>query len=220
MTPRTEAIKDPPLGTEPRLSLREEQRNLTRNRVLDAAVAVFGEKSFVDATMEDIARAAGVTRVTVYAHFGGKSAIITALSARKYEIFDQVYAGLTTLPEWTRPAIRSWLETAAAHWRRLAPTLQVLTTAGMATGDIGHKRDRYFAAHERYVAMLADDSPRWAAVSRAEARQRVLMAVLQLESFLALWVAGGWELETEDPLDLLVDTVCHLLSPALSPGPG
>ena len=42
-----------------RLSLRDEQKNLTRRRVLDAAVAVFAEKSFIDATMEDIARAAG-----------------------------------------------------------------------------------------------------------------------------------------------------------------
>jgi hypothetical protein len=37
---------------------------------------VFAGKAFVDTTMEDVARAAGVTRVTVYAHFPGKGDIM------------------------------------------------------------------------------------------------------------------------------------------------
>ncbi len=42
------------------------------------------------------------------------------------------------------------------------------------------------------------------------------MAVLQLESFLSVWTAGEWPMDTDDPLDLLVDAVAHLLGPALS----
>jgi hypothetical protein len=63
--------------------------------------------------------------------------------------------------------------------------------------------------------MLAGDSRRWRGTSPAEARQRVLMALLQLESFLSVWTAGEWPLETDDPLDLLTDALCHLLGPAL-----
>jgi AcrR family transcriptional regulator len=45
--------------------------------ILNAARIVFDERP--DASMEDIATAAGVTRQTVYAHFSSRDALITAL---------------------------------------------------------------------------------------------------------------------------------------------
>jgi AcrR family transcriptional regulator len=195
---------------------RAEQKTVTRNRVLGAAVRVFGEKSFVGASMEDIARAAGVTRVTVYAHFGGKTEIIRALSDQVFDIAGAVYTDLADRPQWTRAVIRDWLDAAVTRWRELAPTIHALAAAGpMVAGDTDRSRDRYLGAHERYVATLAEDRHRWRGVARADARQRALMAVLQLESFLSLWIAAGWEPETGDPLDLLADTLCHVLGPAL-----
>jgi hypothetical protein len=41
------------------------------------------------------------------------------------------------------------------------------------------------------------------------------MAILQLESFLSIWLAGDWPVDTADPLDPLADALCHLLGPAL-----
>ncbi|GAA3930947.1 hypothetical protein GCM10023085_10410 [Actinomadura viridis] len=202
-----------------RPSLREEQRNLTRARILDGAVAVFDTGSFVEATMEDIARAAGVTRVTVYAHFAGKTEILRALVTRVYEVADDIYADLAALPAWTRQGVRGWLEGATARWHLVAPVVRALAAAGPAATGEG-ARDRYRAARERHVALLTEDPRRWRGVPPAEARQRALMAVLQLESFLSVWLAGGWPVETDDPLDLLADALCHLLMPALSPGPG
>ncbi|MFJ5215891.1 TetR/AcrR family transcriptional regulator [Streptomyces sp. NPDC088354] len=210
-----------PAGRGPRASLRQQQRDLTRNRVLDGAVAVFGRTSFVHATMEDIAAASGVTRATVYAHFGGKAAIIAALSDRVYDVADALYADLAAVPEWTRGAVRAWLDRAAADWRTLAPTIRVLFAATpSAAGDDSSVRDRYVAAHERYVDLLTHDARRWRGVSPEEARQRALMAALQTGSFLTTWIAGGLPLRTADPLDLLADDLCHLLGPALHPPPG
>lgn len=45
--------------------------------ILNAARTILGERP--DASMEDIATAAGVTRQTVYAHFASRDALITAL---------------------------------------------------------------------------------------------------------------------------------------------
>ncbi|MFF3565307.1 TetR/AcrR family transcriptional regulator [Streptomyces sp. NPDC002574] len=210
-----------PAGREPRVSLREQQRDLTRNRVLDGAVTVFSRTSFVHATMEDIAAASGVTRATVYAHFGGKAAIIAALSDRVYAVADALYEDLAAVPEWNRDTVRAWLDRAAANWRALAPTIRVLFGATpSAAGDDGDVRDRYVAAHERYVDLLTLDAGRWRGVSPEEARQRALMASLQTGSFLTTWIAGGLPLGTADPLDLLADDLCHLLAPALHPLPG
>lgn len=199
----------------PRLSLREEQKHLTRNRILDAAVTALDRKSFVDTTMEDIARAAGVTRVTVYAHFPGKTEILRALLARANDIAQQVYRDLAEIPAWQRTTIRAWLVGAADRWRTMAPTIRVLTSAGSTlANDSSRPHELYLASHERYVALLADDRRRWRGTPKAQARQRSLMAILQVESFLTLWLAGEWPMETADPLDLLTDAVCHLLAPA------
>jgi AcrR family transcriptional regulator len=204
-------------GTDRRPSLRDEHKTLTRQRVLDAAVAVFGDKPVLDATMDDIARAAGVTRATVYAHFGnGKAEIIEALVERVYDSVDAAYAELAARPVWSTAGVRDWLDRLADRWRELTPTVRVLTTPGASIArESSGAGEHYRAAHQRYVALLADDEARWPGISPAEARQRALLAVLQVESFLTVWLAGGWPVDTADPLDLLADAVTHLLRPAL-----
>ncbi|WP_345495106.1 TetR/AcrR family transcriptional regulator [Nocardia callitridis] len=208
------AISEMPQG---RPSLREEQKTLTHNRVLDAAVTVFGEKQFLGATIDDIARAAGVTRATVYAHFaGGKAELVDAVVARVYGSIDEAYAELTDIPEWTRSVVREWLTRLVARWAALTPTIRVLSSAGTSIARSSDEAgQRYLAAHERHVTALCGNPERWQGCSPADRRQRALMAVLQTESFLTVWISGGWAVETEDPLDLLADAVCHLLAPAL-----
>lgn len=193
-----------------RPSVRAEQKKLTRERLLDAAVEVFAQRSALDVNMDDIAKAAGVARATVYAHFTKKSDMVLALAQRQYEQADEVYSELAAIPDWTRAAIRTWLEGLEARWREQALAIRALTLAGPAMAGAGVN-----AAHERYLAKLADDRTRWQGVPPAEARQRVLMALAQIESFFSAAVVADWKPALEDPLDLVTDVVCHLLAPAL-----
>ncbi|MEU1516936.1 helix-turn-helix domain-containing protein [Streptomyces sp. NPDC005811] len=200
----------------PRKNLREEQKNLTHRRLLDAAVTVFAAKPFLDARMEDIAQAAGVTRATVYAHFPGKAEIVDALVERVYGLMEEAYAELAALDRWSRADIRKWLDGAEAHWREMAPIRRVANVASPAAlRSVGDGRAQYVEAHQRYVGLLVGHPTRWQGVNPAEARQRALMAVLQTESFFSAWIAVGWPLDTADPLHLLADCLCHLLAPAL-----
>jgi AcrR family transcriptional regulator len=220
VSPAARVRETGPVKPERRESLREEQKKLTRNRLLDAALTVFAEKPFVDATMEDIAAAAGVARVTVYAHFPGKLEIIQALAGRVYDTMGEAYASLAAVPRWTRPAIRDWLDHAASKWRTISPTLLVVHVAGAAAlsavaDGSAKSTSRYVGEHQRYTAMLTGDGERWRDVPPPQAHQRALMAVLQTESFLTGWIAAELPLETADPLDLLADSLCHLLGPAL-----
>jgi AcrR family transcriptional regulator len=193
-----------------RAVLREEQKTATRQRVLDAAVRVFTATSFVSASVGDVAAEAGVTRVTVYAHFpDGKADLVRGLIARVYATADRLYADLAATA-WTRGTIRAWVAAAADAWRAMAPTIRVVTTAGAVARGLD-ERGQYVEAHERYVASLSA-GPRWAGAE--DARQRVLMAVLQVESVLTVWAIGAWP-DIGEPLDLLADTMCHLLAPAL-----
>jgi AcrR family transcriptional regulator len=201
--------------TAQRPSIREEQKRLTRERLLDAAVEVFAQRSALDVNMDDIAKAAGVARATVYAHFTKKSDMVLALAQRQYELADEVYSELAAIPDWTRAAIRTWLEGLDARWREQALAIRALTLAGptLAARDTD-------AAHERYLARLADDRTRWHAVTPAQARQRVLMTLAQIESFFSASVVADWKPALDDPLALVTDVVCHLLAPALVDEPG
>jgi len=52
-----------------------------RERILDAARAIFARRGFDDVTMAEIADAAGVARATVFNHFGSKHALVEAITA-------------------------------------------------------------------------------------------------------------------------------------------
>ena len=58
---------------------RREQAEETRERVLDAAAGLFGERGFESTTISAIAQAAGVSPETVYGRFGNKRALLGEL---------------------------------------------------------------------------------------------------------------------------------------------
>ena len=52
----------------------------TRRRILVAAIDLFAARGYGAATMDDLARHAGVARATVYQHFGSKFGLFQALA--------------------------------------------------------------------------------------------------------------------------------------------
>ena len=64
------------------LSLREEQAQLTRRRIADAAEALFAEGGYGATTIRAIAARAAVAVQTVYAVYGSKAGILAALRER------------------------------------------------------------------------------------------------------------------------------------------
>ncbi|OLL30717.1 TetR family transcriptional regulator [Burkholderia sp. SRS-W-2-2016] len=64
---------------------REQSKDQTRARLLDAAQATFMKKGFVAASVEDIAAAAGYTRGAFYSNFRSKSELFVELLRRDHE---------------------------------------------------------------------------------------------------------------------------------------
>ncbi|MFM0394689.1 TetR/AcrR family transcriptional regulator [Paraburkholderia phytofirmans] len=73
---------------------REQSKDQTRERLLDAAQAIFMKKGFVAASVEDIAAAAGYTRGAFYSNFGSKSELFLELLRRDHEVMQ---AGLQAI---------------------------------------------------------------------------------------------------------------------------
>ena len=57
----------------------KEEAEQTRQDLLDAALTVFSQKGYTATRLEDVARAAGVTRGAIYHHFGSKAELYSAL---------------------------------------------------------------------------------------------------------------------------------------------
>jgi AcrR family transcriptional regulator len=80
---RTRSVS-PPAESEP--GLRERQRSKRRDRMLRAAAAIFGEKGFEQARLEDIAERAEVSVGTIYNYFSSKFDLLVAMYREDREI--------------------------------------------------------------------------------------------------------------------------------------
>jgi AcrR family transcriptional regulator len=95
------------------------------DRILDAAAALFAERDAAEVGMQEIARAAGCSRATLYRYFENREALRTAFVNREAyrvyrELSDQIrgdedpgerlIAGVTTALRMVRnsPALASW----------------------------------------------------------------------------------------------------------------
>ncbi|MFC4158041.1 TetR family transcriptional regulator [Chitinimonas lacunae] len=70
----------------------------TREQLLDAAEQVFLDKGVARATLDDIARAAGMTRGAIYWHFKNKAELFTAMCERVMLPMQSVLAALADDP--------------------------------------------------------------------------------------------------------------------------
>lgn len=64
----------------------EVRLGLQRERLFEAAAAVFSETGYADASAESISRAAGMSKATFYEHFANKEECILALFDHAYDV--------------------------------------------------------------------------------------------------------------------------------------
>jgi TetR/AcrR family transcriptional regulator, transcriptional repressor for nem operon len=77
---------------------RREPPEVRREQILDAAAAVFVSRGLDDATMAEVAQAAGVAKGTVYLYFDSKSELLTALRSRYTKQWLEQTKRLDSLP--------------------------------------------------------------------------------------------------------------------------
>lgn len=95
-------------------------------QIIEAATAVFAEKGFDRATMDDIADAVGINKATIYLYFDSKDALIHAIAE---QLFAQELASLQTvhdLPGTAMERLNSYYETLIAEEAAVAPLMPIL----------------------------------------------------------------------------------------------
>jgi len=101
-----------------RPSLREQQKAASRERLLDAAVEVFNEVGFRNATIDQIVSAAGAARATFYLYFKDKTAVAAGIARR---LTPKARASFETLATLRDPSLQT-LEKWVASYRMNSPS--------------------------------------------------------------------------------------------------
>jgi AcrR family transcriptional regulator len=102
-------------------TLRERQREATRERILTAAIEAFAEKGFLGASTREIARRAGTNQGLITYHFRSKEELWRAAAGSIFERLGGELAerlgalALADPRERAREAIRQYVRFAAAH---------------------------------------------------------------------------------------------------------
>jgi AcrR family transcriptional regulator len=123
-------------------SLRREQAAATRSRILDAAAELFTSAGYGNTTMRAIAESAGVAVDTVYATFGTKARVLTAMIDAKL-----APAGDASVLETTgalavrdepdqRRQLALFARDIAAISARVRPVFEILRTAPAVDPDL------------------------------------------------------------------------------------
>jgi TetR/AcrR family transcriptional regulator, repressor of fatR-cypB operon len=155
------------------LSRRDRERQARRQAILDAALAVFAEKGYEGATLDEVAERAEFGKGTLYNYFpGGKEAILFAL-------LDDVYDGLVAIieayftdeAEQQRPArdlFRDFIAALITYFSERQPVFMILVKEAQRLILDSSTAARLLKQRERMVAAIA--TPVQAAMSRGALR--------------------------------------------------
>jgi AcrR family transcriptional regulator len=150
--------------------VRDEQAAATRQRILEAAADLFAASGYGRTSIREIATSAGVAADTVYAVFGSKVRLLTALiDARLVPNNDAANVMERPEAENVRDApdqptqVRLFAREMAATLTRVGPIFEILRTAVAvepAAGEVYREMNGYrFQNMQRFVAWLASAGP-------------------------------------------------------------
>jgi TetR/AcrR family transcriptional repressor of mexCD-oprJ operon len=110
----------------------QRRADAVRNReaILDAALQVLVRRP--DAGLAEVARACGLTRTTVYAHFAGREQLLEELLTRAVR---ETVALIDASDPGSGPAQDALLRVLAASWQQVSAHAPLVDTVGRVLGD-------------------------------------------------------------------------------------
>ena len=160
--------------------------------------------------IDDIARAAGTSRATVYTHFAGKQDIIRELLSEMWDQAQQVCEAFDALPDWSVASVRGWLKQVFATWEEYAESTKVVLR------EMPSEVNAEFQTRlEGHVEALTRSREKWKHFSEDEAHRRGYLLMVQLYRCMSSWHYGGWSTDRDALLETLTDIwVATLRTPA------
>ena len=158
MTLVADVVKPRPYRSE----RRREQAEQTRQRMLDAAAALFDQRGFGGASVAAIAERAGVSQETVYARFGNKRTLLGELVSRAVRgedprpVPEQEGPRALAATSDQREQLRLFAEDIVLRLERAAPIVAIVSGASRSEPELAELLDRLHADRLKNLRILAD----------------------------------------------------------------
>ena len=191
-------------------NLREAQKRMTRERLIQAAAEAFKRRGYAATTVDDIVNGAGATRPTFYLHFKTKADIIEELwsgvRSRVGELNRQLRGAVAS---GDREQIRAYLDAAFDWWEEIREFAAAQEEAATLEADIRKARGKTFDQAVASIAAGLTDAGKWTKESR---QVRAVLAYSQLQTVFHRWMRVGWDIDREESLEVMTDMwVCACL---------
>ncbi len=201
------------------VGLREAQKQLTRRLLLDAGLDLFAAKGYTATTVDDIATAAGTTRVTFYAYFPSRTELMKALiGERLNERLERVRSAehgstadslVAAVSDGSRAAIHRWLTDTAERWPDIRQIIRIGRDAAAADPEL---RDLVEQWLEEAISDVEDGLTKAGRFTPHQRHFRGVLAMAQLDYVAQHWGDAAWKLTRKQMLDELTDSWVGLLN--------
>jgi AcrR family transcriptional regulator len=193
------------------------QKEQTRQRLLDTALDLFESKGYAATTIDDIAVAAGTTRVTFYAHFPSRRAIMAALIGELNFILERqqspehrstATALVDVVHAGSAEGIGTWLRQQIARWPVIRPYISSAAVAAAVEPEIQELVDEW---SEEVVSDIKDGLDLADRFDPATRYFRGVLAFEMLDRANQHWIRHQWDLNSDPALDVLAEAWVKLL---------
>ncbi|MEU9157107.1 TetR/AcrR family transcriptional regulator [Streptomyces sp. NPDC048254] len=200
-------------------NLRQAQKQMTRRLLLESGLELFTAKGYAATTVDDIATAAGTTRVTFYAYFPSRSDLMKALiDERLNEALQRVRSPehgstaqdlVATVADGAPEAIGAWLRRTAGSWSEIRPIIRVGRDAAAVDPELRDLVERWL---EEAISDIEDGLTQAGRFDRHQRRFRGVLAMAELDYVAQHWGDADWRLTREQMLDELSASWVRLLT--------
>ncbi|GGH98215.1 TetR/AcrR family transcriptional regulator [Arthrobacter liuii] len=198
-------------------SLREAQKQLTRDTIVERALELFTEKGYAATTIDEIAASAGTTRVTFYAYYPARADLMRDFMARVNAVLERADGPdsastaadlVAVVRDGKLAGILAWLESRAVLWPVFRPYLDVLDEAAAVDPEV---RAMVEGWHEEVISDMVRGMQLAGRFAAETHHIRGTLAFTQLDYVATLWTRRKLEPNREHALEVLADSWYHLL---------
>ncbi|MGW2340480.1 TetR/AcrR family transcriptional regulator [Streptomyces sp. NPDC001661] len=200
-------------------NLRQAQKQMTRRLLLESGLELFTTKGYAATKVDEIATAAGTTRVTFYAYFPSRTDLMKALiDERLNEALQRVRSPehgstaqdlVATVADGTAEGIGAWLRRTADSWPEIRPIIRVGRDAAAVDPELRDLVDRWMEEAISDIEAGLTQAGRFAPHQR---RFKGVLAMAELDYVAQHWGSADWKLSREQLLDELSASWVRLLT--------
>ena len=184
------------------LTLRDEQKRLTRRRLIEGALTAFERKGYAATTIDDIVAEANASRATFYLHFKSKSDVVLVMARTLGTRWRELYRELTSGERLSRKELYDWLDAMAGHYQTNRATVAALDQAAAVEPEVASVR---LANQQESLGVVAESIRRWYGSDEEDARIRAALLLAQMDRFFDLWIVYGLEFDRVRAIGTLTD---------------